>query len=79
MRIGSRWRSSCLFGAIFASQRVSEMSSKLLRDARFHPFKFFRRHAPALFFFDQVIEQEFPPAPFAPISECFSRKFALKF
>ena len=53
-------------------------ASKLLCDIRFDSFEFFGRDRPSLFFFDQVIEQEFAPASFAPISECFSRELALQ-
>src|ERR1700730_14996616 len=53
-------------------------ATKLLRDVRFDSFEFFGRNRPSLFFFDQVIEQEFAAASCAPVSESFSREFALQ-
>lgn len=56
VRIGSRWRSSCLLSNLSASARERN-ASKLVRDVRFDSFEFFGRDRPPLFFFDQVIEQ----------------------
>jgi hypothetical protein len=38
-----------------------------LGDIRFDSFKFFLRHWPPFPFFNEMIEQDLSPAPFAPI------------
>ena len=76
VRIGSRWGSSCCSSNPSALARERH-ASQLQRDARFDSFQLFLWHRPSLFFFDQMIEQEFAPASFASISECFSRELAL--
>jgi hypothetical protein len=38
-----------------------------LRDTRFNSFEFFLRHWPACPSFNEMIEQDFSPASFAPI------------
>jgi len=49
-----------------------------LRDIRFHSFEFFLRHWPAFPFFNEMIEQDLSPTPFAPISERFPRQLPLQ-
>jgi hypothetical protein len=49
-----------------------------LRDIRFDSFEFFLRHWPSFPFFNEMIEQDLSPAPFAPISERFPRQFPLQ-
>jgi hypothetical protein len=67
VRIGSRWRSSCRVLIINHASPGERNSSKLLRDTRFDSFEFFLRHWPACPFFNEMIEQDFSSASFAPI------------
>ena len=52
--------------------------SRLLRDMRFHSFEFFLRHRPAFPFFNEMVQQDLSPTPFAPIGKRFSRQLPLQ-
>jgi hypothetical protein len=76
--MGSRWRSSCSVLITAHALSCERNSSKFLRDIRFHSFEFFLRHWPAFPFFNEMIEQDLSPAPFAPIGERFPRQLPLQ-
>ena len=77
--MGSRCRSSCSVLITAHALSCERNSSKFLRDIRFNSFEFFLRHRPSFPFFNEMIEQDLSPAPFAPIGKRFPREFALQF